>query len=493
MKAAKVAVLFFICNMKNDALLCSMFRLKNGILLFICTYFKIDMISISTLFDKYSSLGIIKGKSKGMQMAIRSFNWITFWTFIAAIAWSVMLYFIGQKNAVIFPLIAAITIPISLGIFHYNKDFNAHLNRYLLLLLILPGAVQVFSGGFMNSGAVVCWSVIAPLMSLAFKRPKQARRCFFFFLITLSITALIEIYVNVNYVPMNKLVITLQFLMNFIGVMSLCFFPILGFSKELYRTRKKIQSNNRQIIQSINYAKYIQTATLQSKEQLNEILNQSSFLFFKPKDIVSGDFYWAHKSGDTVFIACADCTGHGVPGAFMTMIGINHLNSIIRENNEENPSKILTLLHHRVTSSLNNTTHSIHDGMDITICKIDYKNKMVEYASAMSKVFHFDGEQIINCPVDKCSIGDSRRKITYQNRIIQLKKGQSIYLTTDGYIDQFGGPKDKKFGTRQLTQLLTEVQKKSLKEQEKSVQSSFFSWMGNSEQIDDVTLIGIHF
>ncbi|MBL4710380.1 MAG: serine/threonine-protein phosphatase [Flavobacteriales bacterium] len=451
------------------------------------------MTSFTILLNKYESIGIIKDKSKGMQMAIKSFSWILFWTFIASIIWSILLYLIGQPSAIIFPVLAAITMATSVVIFYYNKNFSAHTNRYLFLLLVLPGGVQIVSGGFMNSGAVICWSVVAPLMALAFKRPKQARKCFFFFLTALIITAFVELYFKIDYVPMSREIVTLQFLMNFIGVMSLCFFPILDFSKELYRIRQKIQSNNRQIIQSINYAKYIQTATLHSKEQLSELLNQSSFLFFEPKDIVSGDFYWAHKNGDDIFLACADCTGHGVPGAFMTMIGINHLNSIVLENNEQDPSKILSLLHQRVTSSLKNANDIIHDGMDISICKINFKTARVEYASAMSKIFYFDGDKIISCPVDKCSIGDSRRKISYKNHVLQLKEGQSIYLATDGYIDQFGGPNDKKFGTRQLTRLLGELKDKSLKEQENFIQSSFTSWKGDKEQIDDVTLIGIHF
>jgi len=361
------------------------------------------------------------------------------------------------------------------------------------MLLLLPALVQIFHGGFINSGAVICWSVVTPLMALAFKNPKRARTCFLLFILVLAITALVEVFFVIEYVTMSKGMITLQFLMNFISVLSLCFFPILGFSKMLYKTRMTLQSHNRQIVNSINYAKYIQTATLHSEQQLNDLLNQNSFLFFQPKDIVSGDFYWAHKNGDHTFLACADCTGHGVPGAFMTMIGINHLNSIIRENNVEDPAQILTLLHKRVISSLKNAGEHVHDGMDISICKINFNTREVEYASAMSKVFLFDGEEVQICKSDRSSIGDSRRSISYKNRTLKLNQGNILYLTTDGYIDQFGGERNKKFGTRQLVNQISSLKGKSLKEQQESIQSNFFLWKNDQEQVDDVTLIGIQF
>lgn len=447
----------------------------------------------TTFSQKFQEIGTIPGKKTSIQSAIKSFSWIVFWTFIASITWSIMLYAIGQAKAAVFPLIASIGIPLSVLIFHINKNFSAHVNRYLTMLLLLPALVQIFHGGFINSGAVICWSVITPLMALAFKKPKQARITFFLFVLILFVTAIVEFVIEVPYNVMSKEVVTLQFLMNFAGVMSLCFFPILGFSKVLYKTRKKLRSNNKQIIHSINYAKYIQTAILQSKEQLNNLLNHNSFLFFQPKDIVSGDFYWAHKDEDYTFLACADCTGHGVPGAFMTMIGINHLNSIIRENNEKDPAKILTLLHQRVISSLKNAGEHVHDGMDITICKINFKSKEVQYSSAMSKVFLYNGDRIVTCPVNKASIGDSRRDISYTNTCLQLEEGNILYLTTDGYIDQFGGERDKKFGTNQLTSLLNSLKEENLAEQENQLKAQFYSWKSDRDQIDDVTFIGIKF
>lgn len=404
-----------------------------------------------------------------------------------------MLAIIGQPRAAYIPLIAVVIIPIVFYIFHKTKNFNIPLNTFLLIILILPALVQLFNGGFINSGAVISWSAMAPISALAFKPKKEAIRCFVFFILTVIAVMTIELFTLPEFNKLSDEIIQFQFLVNLIGVVTTSFFPLLSFSKELSKSRELIRTSNQQIIQSINYAKFIQTASLSSEEELKKLLNEKSFLFFAPKDIVSGDFYWAHKDGDDVFLVCADCTGHGVPGAIMTMIGINHLNSIVRENKESDPAKILTLLHERVNYSLRNSPVEMNDGMDITICRINFNTNTVIYSSALSKVYLFDGEKVTTCPNDKCSIGDSRRHIYFNNHTLQMKSGDCLYLTTDGYADQFGGPRDKKFGSRQLTKLLHQVAPMHCNQQLSTISKSFYEWKDDTDQVDDVNFIGIKF
>lgn len=448
---------------------------------------------LAKIIKYYGAIGIIKNDSGGLELAIKTFNWILFWTFWASFVWSLLLYFIGQYNAVIFPIFAIFLFPTILIIFSITKNFKLYVNSYLILLSLLPAAVQIFSGGFQNSGAVIAWAVLTPVVALVFKSPKISINWFFYFISIIIISIIAELFLNIEYVIMNKKTITILFSMNLIGIISLCFFPFLIFSRQLYDSKKIIESKNQKIIQSINYARYIQKASLFSSKEFNSLFNNKSFLIFEPKDIVSGDFYWAFESGEHVFLACSDCTGHGVPGAFMTMIGINHLNSIIRENHEEDTALILTKLHERVISSLKHNSNQIHDGMDITICKINMTKRTVEYTSAMSKVFHHTGKKLITCKSSRCSIGDSRRKIEYQSTTLELRAGDMLYLTTDGFIDQFGGPRNKKFGTKRLVSTLNQISSEPIEIQRKRLLKEHNKWQGNQEQIDDITLIGIRF
>jgi serine phosphatase RsbU (regulator of sigma subunit) len=179
----------------------------------------------------------------------------------------------------------------------------------------------------------------------------------------------------------------------------------------------------------------------------------------------------------------------------MTMIGINHLNSIVRENQEENPAKILEKLHKKVVSSLQHSSKKMRDGMDITICKINLESKVLEYASAMSKVLTYSSslKQAVKHSANRISIGDSNRKVEYTNHTLQFEEGDCLYLSTDGYIDQFGGSRDKKFGSRRLSQLIEEIGHLPMNQQRTKFSESIERWQGSTEQIDDITLIGIRF
>jgi serine phosphatase RsbU (regulator of sigma subunit) len=238
-----------------------------------------------------------------------------------------------------------------------------------------------------------------------------------------------------------------------------------------------IEEKNSEITDSIRYAKNIQEAILPPLHLLKNFLPES-FVFFMPKDIVSGDFYWLAQTETKVIVAAVDCTGHGVPGAFMSFVGYNLLNLNISLN-----------------ESLRNTlgTNDVKDGMDIAICTIDIETKIAEYAGAYNPLYHFRDKQLTIYPADRFPVGSymemNHKKFT--NHSVQLVPGDTIYIFTDGYSDQFGGKGDKKFMYSRFRNLLLNVQDLNMTEQKLVLYKEFHNWKGVNEQVDDVLVIGI--
>lgn len=254
----------------------------------------------------------------------------------------------------------------------------------------------------------------------------------------------------------------------------------------------EIEIKNKDITDSINYSKRIQDASLPPIE-LREELFPDSFILFKPKDIVSGDFYWyAEKEGKKVIAAC-DCTGHGVPGALMSMIGNNILNQIVNEKGITTAGEILNQLHSDIRKSLKQDERSENkDGMDLALLVFTSKNE-IEFAGAQRPLWIVSNKSLTEIKGNKFSIGgiqtETERK--FDNHQIKLSKNDTLYLFTDGYADQFGGPNGKKFMTKNLKELILGIQDKSLTQQCSILDSSLESWKEHTEQVDDILMIGI--
>ncbi|MCK4662907.1 MAG: tetratricopeptide repeat protein [Bacteroidales bacterium] len=263
---------------------------------------------------------------------------------------------------------------------------------------------------------------------------------------------------------------------------------------ELKSAYDEIEEKNKSILASINYAKHIQDAILPRKQLIDTIL-PNSFLLFMPKDIVSGDFYWVLHFNEKVFFAAVDCTGHGVPGAMLSMIGTNILNQAVREKGIEEPGKILEFLSLSISVSLHQTKNESgsKDGMDIAICVYDTKKMLIEYAGAYNPIYHISDGELFEIKGDKIAIGgelkDDKRK--YSNHKISVKPTDVIYIFSDGYADQFGGPDDRKFKYKPLKELLLKIHTKEADEQKFILEKTFINWKGENEQIDDVILIGV--
>lgn len=261
---------------------------------------------------------------------------------------------------------------------------------------------------------------------------------------------------------------------------------------ELADKNKVIEEKSLEITDSITYAKRIQQAILPQHSEFKLALKKC-FVFYKPKDIVAGDFYWMHKVGDTVLYAAADCTGHGVPGAMVSVVCYNALNRAVKEYGLINPADILNKTSELVidTFSGSEDQRDVKDGMDIALCSIDFKKKELQYSGANNPLYLFREGELMEIKANKRSVGASSRKENFINHTIDLNENDCIYTFSDGYADQFGGPKGKKFMFKRFKKLLLSINELSLEEQHQKIEEEFYAWKGDIFQIDDVCVIGV--
>lgn len=257
---------------------------------------------------------------------------------------------------------------------------------------------------------------------------------------------------------------------------------------EVDRQKETIEESHKEITDSIAYAKRIQSAILPPNSLIEKHL-ENAFVLYKPKDVVAGDFYWLEvKDGKTIF-AAADCTGHGVPGAMVSVICNNALNRSVREFNITSPGKILDKARELVIQEFEKSEEEVKDGMDIALCSID--GQKLSYAGANNPLWLIRNGEIIETKADKQPIGKFEGFKNFTTHQIDLQKGDTIYIFSDGYVDQFGGEKGKKFKTKALRELLLSIQNESMAAQKEIINKRFEAWRGQIEQIDDVCFIGV--
>jgi serine phosphatase RsbU (regulator of sigma subunit) len=298
----------------------------------------------------------------------------------------------------------------------------------------------------------------------------------------------------------NQMLVIYLFILGF--VFTLVFIGLLYRSnnlkqkanRELSEKNLLITEQKKEITDSIQYASRIQNAMLTPNDYINTLLPEH-FILFRPRDIVSGDFYWVTKKDGRIICAIADCTGHGVPGAFMSMLGISSLNEIISKDSKQSASTILDELSNRLLKSLRQSDRpgELLDGIDMALLIIDQVNGSLEFAGAMNSLIVISDGELTEHQTDKKPIGYhiDKKATPFTNHKIPIRKKDVLYAFTDGYQDQFGGKSGKKFMIRKFKNLLLQIHKKPMEEQKSILENSMDEWMSAYKQVDDILVMGI--
>lgn len=377
-----------------------------------------------------------------------------------------------------------------------RKKYIASFHYAVVYGLIFLSAFSVLFGLETNSHYYFLFLPIA--VSLFFDKEKT--------IITYFIICVIVLVMNVGYVSMREPFyfvegnLALLAFPNLVFIMILIFLAIRVFRSENQRyatqieeQKASIEEKNKDITDSITYAKRIQRALLTSESIFDRSLKEY-FIYYEPKDIVSGDFYWATTAPDGSFLLLTgDCTGHGVPGAFMSLLNISMVNEIVNVRGITDPSAILNAQREGLIASLNpeGSAEVSRDGMDCSLCRFDFSNKKLTIAGANNPVWIVRDGQLTELKTDKQPVGlheGGQKDFTIQH--IDLRSGDMIYTLTDGFADQFGGDKGKKYKYSRLKELLSQIAGRTVADQKFIVEKEFRDWKREYDQVDDVLLIG---
>ena len=267
---------------------------------------------------------------------------------------------------------------------------------------------------------------------------------------------------------------------------------ILAINDTLTETLETVEEQRDEILSSIQYAQRIQASILPRDDYFQKLLPEH-FILFQPRDVVSGDFYWLAESNSKIVLTAVDCTGHGVPGAFMSMVGNDLLNAIVKDKHISKANEILTQLHKDVRQALQQKETQTNDGMDMALVSIDLKNKILEFAGAKNPLIYIQNGELHQIKGDIMGIGgvQQERERVFTAHEIDISKPTTFYLFSDGYQDQFGGKKGRKFMTKRFRELLFDIHKKPMQEQKSILETTLKDWRGKEEQVDDILVMGV--
>lgn len=264
--------------------------------------------------------------------------------------------------------------------------------------------------------------------------------------------------------------------------------------QELTEAYKIIAQKNKDLIDSLEYARIVQDSMLARDNLIREIF-PSFFVLNKPKDFVSGDFFWLHQTEDYTFLAAVDCTGHGVPGAFMSVISFRYLNQAVRDQNLSETSEILAYLNEEIQEMFRHRTEemSTRNALDISLVRIDRARKEIQFSGAGHRIYLHDGTKLQEFRGDNCHIGQNldTQQNPIRQQVIDFRSGHQLYMLSDGYIDQFGGPLIKRFGSERFVTLLNSINRLEMDEQGLRFEAAFNEWKSGFEQVDDTLLLGV--
>jgi serine phosphatase RsbU (regulator of sigma subunit) len=318
-----------------------------------------------------------------------------------------------------------------------------------------------------------------------------------------------RLVIAVSFVTISEFTTPLHLLFYSVLIISMAYFVVRSQTRQLIRIKKllrekertllniesqkaELESKNKSITDSLTYAQRIQEALLPSENYFRRYFKES-FIFYKPKDIISGDFFWIGENEESVFIAAADCTGHGVPGALMSMIGHELLDKIINVDKVKRPDRVLEIMNKSLEKTFNrekNIGTIIHDGMDIGICVVDRGKRKIQFAGAFFPLYIIRDNRLIEFKGDKLILGETPEGVSFTNNEIALMDDDMVYLFSDGYVDQFGGSANKKFMYRRFRYLLMTIYRFPVEDQKSVLEENIKAWMGDTSQVDDILVMG---
>ena len=358
---------------------------------------------------------------------------------------------------------------------YYDEWINIGVEQKVIFTKIPPGE-YIFR--VKRSGNDIIWESEGALLKIIIEFPfwKNKYAYFFYVVLIISLVYLIIQYRTRNLRKQNKQLIEKQ-----------------NTALIIAKQKEELSLQNRNITDSLNYAQKIQKAIMSSDKLFNTLL-PNSFIFHKPKDIVSGDFFWINENNNKIYVAAVDCTGHGVPGAFMSIIGFELFRNITRIDGLIKPSQILDKLNKDFSLIFKDVDNiALRDGMDLALCSIDKHKRIIEFAGAFNPMYLIRDNKIIEKRGDRLSVGLGLpgSEPSFTNHTISLEKDDMIYIFSDGYADQFGGAEGKKYKYRRFRHLLLNIHKLPMKEQKTLLLESIERWQGSYDQIDDMLVIGI--
>ncbi|HYG53355.1 MAG TPA: SpoIIE family protein phosphatase [Flavobacteriales bacterium] len=463
--------------------------------------------------------------------------------------WSVLYFTLGFKLGGTVVLSYVVLSLVNLAVFYVTKNYNPFRMVQLILILFLPFGTQLALGGFYSASGVVLASILCPLGALMFYTQRIARILFGLFLTVVAIAAVLEVTLPKHDVAIARNIVVMFYGMNTIVISSIVFALLLYFVAQRAIFQKMLAEKNKDLTDSIKYAKRIQEAILPSVKYMKTTF-PDSFVLYKPKDIIAGDFYFFERVTENgkeyAVFAAADCTGHGVPGAMVSVVCSNALLRAINEFHLTNPGLILdkarelvieTFAHSDMQEGKTNDDY-VKDGMDISIGVYELKSRELAWSGAnnglwimrnqrtrlnqktvyeplrvneqkelvgkkhtssqtLEQAFQQRGNNMdlnaewIDLRPDKQPIGNHSSQKNFTTHTIKLEPGDCLYMFTDGYEDQFGGEKGKKFKAANIKKMLESVLHKPMDQQYLRIGEIFENWKGELEQVDDVCMIGI--
>lgn len=445
------------------------------------------------LWNKISRIGLREGEDIVQFREVILMNRVLTIMLLVLCIYTPLEIFLNGLALVPFVLIMIILSSASL-IFHHFRFFKTA--RYYLYIV---GITFITSMGLVVGKAVGNYVALIPIVLVAVMlfKTNLERTVIFIFTVTLYLIQhyLFGIIKPVYFISAeNTEIFSVIFFVLALLLTFIAGFYLMSTNREfetiIIHQKEKMELKNKEITDSINYAKRIQAAILPTDSTLKKHL-PDSFVLYKPKDIVAGDFYWLEKKDNLIIFAAADCTGHGVPGAMVSVICNNALNRSVREFGLNDPDLILDKTREIIISEFEKSDDEVKDGMDISLCC--YKSDSMElwWAGANNPLWIINANGLTEYKANKQPIGKYTDPQPYKAHHIQLKKDDLIFVFTDGYQDQFGGPKGKKFKASSMKELFLSIRTKSISEQKIIIESTFENWKGKLEQIDDVCILGV--